>query len=73
MKSLIIIYAGFETAKELARMGGTVILACRSSEKAESARQRIIKYCNCAPSKVIVLKLDLCSLASVRKFYEVIH
>lgn len=61
---------GYETAKALARMGGTVIMACRSTDKANSARDSILKSVNCAPSKLIVLKLDLCGFDSVRKFVK---
>lgn len=52
-------------------MHGTVIMGCRSQASAEEARLRILKLTNCAPSKVLVLKLDLCSVDSVRQFVKV--
>ena len=48
MKTVIITGAntglGFETAKHIARKGGyNIILACRNKEKAEDAKEQIIK------------------------------
>eukprot|EP01041_Mallomonas_annulata_P012331 gene12331-25939_t len=64
---------GFETANELARMGGTVILACRSVEKANIAKDDIIKRSKCKPENVITLELDLCSFSSIRSFVHMFH
>lgn len=61
---------GFETAKALVKMNATVIMACRSIDKANDARQSILTATNCAPTKVIVLKLDLCGFDSVKKFVK---
>lgn len=61
---------GFETAKQIVSMGGTVVLACRSVEKAKAAQESIISITRCSPTKVIVLKLDLCGFDSVRKFVK---
>jgi len=44
--------AGFETAKEFVRMGATVVMACRSIEKAKEAKDRICKATKCNQSKV---------------------
>ncbi|KAJ8669899.1 hypothetical protein QAD02_001158 [Eretmocerus hayati] len=67
---------GKETAKDLYRRGARVILACRNVEKANEAAEEVK---NVPPSKpdreafqgepgeVLVCKLDLCSLASVRE------
>lgn len=63
---------GYETTIALADMGATVILACRSIEKANAAKDAIVKATRCAPSKLIVLKLDLCSFNSVREFVKVV-
>jgi len=52
-------------------MNGTVVMGCRSQASAEEARLQILKLTNCAPSKVLVLKLDLCSVDSVRQFVKV--
>jgi hypothetical protein len=62
---------GVETAREIARMGGTVILACRSKDKALGIRQDILETTKCSSSKVIVLPLDVSDLKSVRNFVEV--
>lgn len=35
---------GLEAAKELARMGGRVIIACRSENKGRTAAKEVIKY-----------------------------
>eukprot|EP01036_Dinobryon_divergens_P028940 gene28940-37964_t len=61
---------GFETAKQLAKMNGTVVMACRSIEKANNAKEAIMKEVNCSTAKLIVLKLDLCGFDSVRKFVK---
>ena len=61
---------GFQTAKALAKMSATVILACRSREKAISAKNQIVQETNCAPSKIVALDLDLCDFDSVRQFVK---
>jgi sulfur transfer complex TusBCD TusB component (DsrH family) len=61
---------GFETAKHIVLMGGTVILACRSVVKAALAKDSILHTTKCAPTKVVVIKLDLCGFDSVRKFVK---
>lgn len=43
---------GLETCKQLVRMGATVVMACRSAERAKEARQAIVSQISCAPSKV---------------------
>ncbi|GAB2811962.1 SDR family NAD(P)-dependent oxidoreductase [Actinoallomurus bryophytorum] len=59
---------GFETARLLAERGATVILACRDTVKAADAAARITAL---APdSTVRTLRLDLSSLASVRRAAE---
>jgi NAD(P)-dependent dehydrogenase (short-subunit alcohol dehydrogenase family) len=56
---------GFETARLLAEHGATVILACRSAERAADAAARITAA---APASTVrTLELDLASLASVRR------
>jgi len=69
---------GYQTAAELTYMGATVIMACRTPEKANAARERILrgsadwsgmgKREPIAPSKLMVLPLDLNSFKSVRAF-----
>jgi NAD(P)-dependent dehydrogenase (short-subunit alcohol dehydrogenase family) len=57
---------GKETARELARMGATVILACRSTARGEAARREIME--TTGSRSVSVMPVDLSSLASVRAF-----
>jgi NAD(P)-dependent dehydrogenase (short-subunit alcohol dehydrogenase family) len=56
---------GYYTALELARLGATVVLACRSAAKGEAATARINAI---APGRAVFAPLDLNSLASVRVF-----
>lgn len=58
---------GLVTARELAKKGARVVLACRSVDKAESAASSIREA---GGKDVEVEKLDLASLASVRAFAE---
>jgi NAD(P)-dependent dehydrogenase (short-subunit alcohol dehydrogenase family) len=55
---------GFEAARVLAERGATVVLACRSQERAKSAVERITPT---AGAQVATVQLDLASLASVRE------
>ena len=48
--------------------GARVILACRSAERAEAARDDIVK--STGSDDVIVMSLDLASLSSIRQFAE---
>ncbi|XP_060709154.1 retinol dehydrogenase 13 isoform X1 [Hemiscyllium ocellatum] len=57
---------GKETAKDLAKRGARVILACRDLEKAGQAAKEIRK--ESGNGNVVVQKLDLASLQSVRSF-----
>ncbi len=56
---------GFEAARVLAGRGARVIIACRSEEKGQAARQRILEQHPGAD--VDLVSLDLTSLASVRE------
>ncbi|WP_136657760.1 oxidoreductase [Nitratireductor sp. XY-223] len=59
---------GKETAIGLARTGMKVVMACRSPQRAEAARQDILRV---APGGDIeVMAIDLSSLASVREFAD---
>ncbi|XP_068239829.1 retinol dehydrogenase 12-like [Palaemon carinicauda] len=58
---------GKETARELSRRGARIIMACRDTVKAERAAEDIRKDTG---GELIVRKLDLASLASVRRFAE---
>ncbi|KAL8141562.1 hypothetical protein V2J09_014594 [Rumex salicifolius] len=57
---------GAETARVLAKRGARLVLPARSFKAAEEARARILAEFPAA--QVIVMALDLSSLASVRKF-----
>jgi len=63
---------GKETALDLARRGGRIILACRSMQRGEEAvadiQQQLAMKAN--NNNVIAMKLDLSSLSSVREFVE---
>jgi retinol dehydrogenase 14 len=56
---------GNETARELARIGYTVVLACRNNERGDAAARDINRA---AHGHAFAMKLDLSSLASVREF-----
>ena len=59
---------GFQTARELARAGAQVVLACRSVERGALAADKI--RAEQPSAQVFVAQLDLSSLASVRSFAE---
>ena len=59
---------GVVTARELARAGATVVLACRNVGKAEAAAAEI--RAALPGARLQVAELDLSSLASVRRFAE---
>ncbi|XP_049862839.1 retinol dehydrogenase 14-like isoform X3 [Schistocerca gregaria] len=59
---------GKETARDLAKRGARVILACRDQQKGLEARDEIIR--TTGNKNVILHLVDLSSLASVRKFAE---
>ncbi|XP_072038811.1 retinol dehydrogenase 12-like [Amphiura filiformis] len=59
---------GKETARELAKRGAKVILACRNVSKAQAAADDIRR--STSNDKVVVCQLDLSSLASIRNFAE---
>ncbi|CAG4973581.1 unnamed protein product [Colias eurytheme] len=62
---------GKETARELAKRGAKVIMACRNLELAEKIKDEIIKETD--NEKVLVKKLDLSSFSSIRAFAEDIN
>jgi NAD(P)-dependent dehydrogenase (short-subunit alcohol dehydrogenase family) len=59
---------GFAIAKRLAEAGAEVMLAVRSLEKGEAARQQIVDQH--PEAKIIVGELDLASLNSVQRFCD---
>ncbi|XP_055529807.1 retinol dehydrogenase 14 isoform X1 [Wyeomyia smithii] len=59
---------GKETARDLAKRGARIILACRNMDTAKQAREEIISE---YPSANLILKhIDLSSLTSVRQFAQ---
>ena len=62
---------GKYTTQELAKMGGTVIMACRDLQKAEQAHASILeKTPNSKSLKIDIMHLDLCDLNSIREFVK---
>ena len=59
---------GYEMARELARKGATVVLACRSQSRGETAVSQIRDENPDAKAKLMLL--DLGDLASVRRFAD---
>lgn len=57
---------GKETAKELAKRGARVIMACRNLDAANKAKDEIVEQTK--NDKVIVKKLDVSSFKSIREF-----
>ncbi|WP_326690501.1 oxidoreductase [Streptomyces sp. NBC_01795] len=59
---------GFVTARELARRGARVVLACRSEERGRQARERLVNELPEAGERTELRRLDLGDLASVSAF-----
>jgi NAD(P)-dependent dehydrogenase (short-subunit alcohol dehydrogenase family) len=59
---------GFAAAQRLAQAGATVIMACRSLERGEEARKKIIH--NTGGGAIHLLQVDLASQPSIRAFAE---
>jgi NAD(P)-dependent dehydrogenase (short-subunit alcohol dehydrogenase family) len=59
---------GFQTARELARAGAQVVMACRSLERGNAAAEKI--KAEQPSAQISVALLDLSSLASVRSFAQ---
>ena len=57
---------GYETALGLAKVGTTVIMACRNLTKGEAAKAKILS--EVSDTEITVIELDLSSLESVRQF-----
>ncbi|OQV17913.1 putative Retinol dehydrogenase 13 [Hypsibius exemplaris] len=61
---------GKETARELAKQGGTVILAAKNMDRCHQARRDLIYSNKYSTREVECRSLDLKSLRSVRKFVD---
>lgn len=59
---------GLETAKMLAALGATVVIACRSAERGEGARREVEGANPGAAGEIVAMALDLASLRSVEAF-----
>lgn len=59
---------GLESARLMAARGAEVIMACRSQEKGEAARQQILA--EHPQAKLVLLPLDLASQRSIKTFAE---
>lgn len=57
---------GLEVVRELARLGAHVVLACRSRERGDAARQQVVR--DTGNSQVEVAAVDFASQASIRAF-----
>ncbi|CAF3020247.1 unnamed protein product, partial [Rotaria sp. Silwood2] len=59
---------GYETAKDLLRRGARVIIACRNMDKGRQAVQKLYSETKCQENNLRLMKCDLCSFESIRKF-----
>ena len=59
---------GYYTARDLARRGARTIMACRSMDRAESARDALLAELD--HPEIEVMELDLANLGSVRAFAD---
>ncbi|KAI9542736.1 Retinol dehydrogenase 12 [Dissostichus eleginoides] len=62
---------GKETARDLARRGARIVMACRDLERAEEARSDIME--DTGNENVVIRKLDLSDTKSIRAFAEIIN
>ncbi|XP_076146240.1 retinol dehydrogenase 12 isoform X1 [Alosa pseudoharengus] len=62
---------GKETARDLAKRGARIIMACRDLERGEWAREEIVE--DSGNQNVVLKKLDLSSTKSIREFAELIN
>jgi len=58
---------GYETAKELARLGVSVTIGCRNAKKCENAAERIRANKDVKSGSISTLLIDTSSLASVKQ------
>ncbi len=59
---------GFKAAETMVYLGASVIMACRSAEKAERARENLLR--DYPEADIRIMRLDLASLRSIEDFAE---
>ncbi|XP_012269350.2 retinol dehydrogenase 14-like [Athalia rosae] len=62
---------GKETARDLAKRGAKLIMACRNVDNANAVKDELVK--STGNNKIVVRKLDLSSLKSIREFAKQIN
>ncbi|CAG5895824.1 unnamed protein product [Menidia menidia] len=62
---------GKETARDLAKRGARIVMACRDLERAEEARSDILE--DTGNENLVIRKLDLSDLKSIKAFADVIN
>ncbi|KAG9283283.1 retinol dehydrogenase 12-like [Astyanax mexicanus] len=62
---------GKETARDLAKRGARVILACRDVEKAEAARKELVE--DSGNPNIVAKEMDLSDTKSIREFADIIN
>ena len=61
---------GLESSKQLVSSGCTVVMACRTAEKARQAVEEVAPFSQSSGGRAIPAVLDLASLSSVRAFAD---
>ncbi|CAF97953.1 unnamed protein product, partial [Tetraodon nigroviridis] len=62
---------GKETARDLARRGARIVMACRDLERAEEARADILE--DTGNENVVIRKLDLSDTKSIKAFADLVN
>ncbi|XP_063062753.1 retinol dehydrogenase 12 [Engraulis encrasicolus] len=62
---------GKETARDLAKRGARIIMACRDMERGEAARKEIAE--DSGNQNIVLKRLDLSNTKSIREFAELIN
>uniref|UniRef100_A0A3B1J630 Zgc:112332 n=1 Tax=Astyanax mexicanus TaxID=7994 RepID=A0A3B1J630_ASTMX len=62
---------GKETARDLAKRGARVILACRDVEKAEAARKELVE--DSGNPNIVAKEMDLSDTKSIKEFADIIN
>lgn len=59
---------GIEACVQLAKLGHSVVMCCRSVEKGEKAREQVIKRAGVDGSQIFLVQLDLADLDNIGSF-----